>query len=105
MWLSGVSCELALKAEYEVEPDGDIQRATHVIPGDEPQKSKWNPCIKKCFRKSKYLQIHLVRAVHANAQKHFQKIKYLTLIYLNGNVMVCVGILDVWFNYVATVNK
>ena len=25
VWLSGVSCELALKAEYEVEPDGDIQ--------------------------------------------------------------------------------
>ena len=46
VWLSGVSCELALKAEYEVEPDGDIQRATHVIPGDEPKKSKWNPNIK-----------------------------------------------------------
>ena len=46
VWFSGVSCELALKAEYEVEPDGDIQRATHVIPGDEPQKSKWNPNIK-----------------------------------------------------------
>ena len=26
-------------------------------------------------------------------------------IYSDGNVMVCVGVLDVWFNYVATVNK